>query len=236
MAKYQLSNIDMTEFYKKLTRWYSEWPAVLVMDELENGGDILKHRLENGAEVIHLRRSENMLEVLEKEFDQPLFEWSEAISLENHKLSNKEVMAWQSTAWVLAELLDIPCPQIVFSSDVAAKGQSLVSEGLILMPDFTFEEFDQALLELAGDLRYCWQIKNKPEWIVRSKSEDADLYDDFNIDKEAFSVMVIEAVLNAPIAFSDERFGETCREYMEEMDVEIDEDSLELIRSFLPLE
>ncbi len=47
--QYKLANIDMKDLYNTMIQYHMNWPEVIVVEEIEDGSDVLRKRMVNGT-------------------------------------------------------------------------------------------------------------------------------------------------------------------------------------------
>lgn len=178
---YELVNIDMRDLYIDIICNGVECPEVIVVKELEDGSIIQRRIMENGNCIYYLKYADDMYDVLISELKNGNANEVECLPFENHELTNEEVMKWIACTTTIADMLDVGCPQIMFTpfEDAGVFG----GEGLLVLsgtnpekPYFEIETF----VCIAHELRHEWQHKYHPAWFkdyVQVESEmDMDKY------------------------------------------------------------
>ena len=192
--QYTLSNLDMKDFYKELMLWGLDCPEVILVEEIEDGSDILRREMENGNHLIYLKNTENKLDVLKKELELKEAKVVPAFSFENHNWTNKEVYIWIFVACEIAGLLNIKCPQIIFTAFEDAG--NACGEGMLCLPNKN-SDFQSSMVEMflciAHELRHEWQHINHPDWsegyvhVESEKDLEAYINHRTEIDAEAYA-------------------------------------------------
>lgn len=213
--QYKISNIDMKEFYNEMICCHTNWPAVVVMDELEDESNILRREMKNGNQIIYLKHADDMFTVLQNELELNEADVVPALPLENHDLENEELMTWIACAVEIANLLSVKCPQIFFTSFEDAFIAS--GEGVIFLPaKKPYGKFNviENFLCIAHELRHEWQHVNHPDWFegyVHVTDEhdkgqmDAYLEHRTEVDAEAYARKLASQVFDIPLFVYGER-------------------------------
>lgn len=207
--QYHLSNLDMKDFYNDMLCSHMNCPAVIVMDELEDGSNILRREMENGNQLIYLKNADNMFTVFKNELALNKATVVPALPFENHNLENEDLMTWIACAVEIADLLSVKCPQIIFTPFENAANAA--GEGVIFIP--AKEPSGKLnILEnfvcIAHELRHEWQHVNHPDWfegyvhVEGQTSEDqmdAYLNHRTEIDAEAYARKLAGMVFDVPL-------------------------------------
>ena len=212
--QYSFPNIDMKELYQKMLSSGKEWPEVIVVNEIEDGSEILINEIGNGNCIIYLKYNPNierMFACLTNYIETGIARKIPAVQFERHRLSNEEVMIWISCACKIANLLNVRCPQILFIPMEDAMNST--ESGVMFLPDLKpYDRFNIILMfiNIAHEFRHEWQHVNHPEWfegyVIVESENDLDAY--FNhkteIDAEAYARKLAGNVFD--IHFNQEDF------------------------------
>ena len=125
----KLSNIDMKDLYRELLCNYDQVPEILVFDELEDGCNISCHLMLNGRYIYHLKNDSSMIDTLLNQIDTPSCKTKMAFPFEYHRMEGQDIAKWIACACKISDILNIRCPQIMFSYDEDAG--NFVGEGLL---------------------------------------------------------------------------------------------------------
>lgn len=207
--QYNVSNLDMTDFYNDMLCCHMNWPAVIVMEELEDGSNILRREMENGNHIIFLKHSDNMLSVLQNELAINQAKVVPALPPEIHDLENEEIMTWIACVVKIAEILSIRCPQIIFTQveDAGATDDG----GVMFIPakkPYGKLNVLENFVSIAHELRHEWQRFNHPDWFEGyvhvedpTSEEQMEAYRNHRteIDAEAFARKLAGMVFDLPL-------------------------------------
>lgn len=233
--KYELVNIDMRDLYTDIICDCVDCPEIIVVKELEDDSNIQRRIMENGNYIYYLKYADDMYDILMKELENGNANEVECFPFENHELTNEEVMKWISCATTIADMLDVRCPQIIFTPFEDAGNFS--GEGLIILsgintenPYFEIETF----VSIAHELRHEWQHKHHPSWFkdyVRVDSEE-DMNDYLNhkteIDAEAYARKIAGVVFGIDLfKGGDKKIMKKMKNVAEKIDVSVSEEDKE---------
>lgn len=242
--QYRLSNIDMKDFYEDMLCCLKECPEVIVFEELEDGSKVLRRQMDNGNHLIYLKKDENMFETLVEELLMEMANVVPAFPFENHGLSDKDTMIWIACACKIAELLNVRCPQIIFTSFEDAGNAA--GQGMLCLPDLKpcdFNNIVEMFICIAHELRHEWQYVNHPDWregyvhVQTDDDMDAYLNHRTEIDAEAYARKFTGIVFGLDLLEND---GTKLRKKLinraKEIDISIKIDSARYILGILGLE
>lgn len=206
--QYNVSNLDMKDFYTAMLNSHMNCPAVIIMEELEDGTNILRREMENGKQLIFLRKSDNMFSVLQNELAINQANVVPALPPESHDLENEEIMTWIACIVKISEILSTGCPQVIFAR---VEGAAVSDDGgVMFLPARKpygklniLEEF----VSIAHELRHEWQRLKHPDWfegyvhVEDPTSEQMEAYRNHRteIDAEAFARKLAGMVFDVPL-------------------------------------
>lgn len=241
--QYNVSNLDMKDFYTAMLNSHMNFPAVIVMEELEDGSNILRREMENGNHIIFLKHSDNMFSVLQNELAINQANVVPALPPESHDLESEEIMTWIACVVKIAEILSISCPQVIF----AQVEDAAVSEdgGVMFLPARKpygklniLEEF----VSIAHELRHEWQRLNHPDWFEGyvqvedpTSEEQMEAYRNHRteIDAEAFARKLAGMVFDVPL------FGGKAEKLLsraQEIKINISEEQIEYLSELFDID
>lgn len=237
----KLSNIDMKPLYREILCYYDEFPEFIVLDELEDGSLINCRLLLSGRYIYYLKNDPNMAKTFMHELKDPSCKVFRGESFENHCMEGSDIAKWTSFTCVVADLLNIRCPQIIFTKDRDAGNAA--GEGLMIIPD-SYSDIDLFVC-IAHELRHEWQIVNHPKWnddYIQVNSAD-DLSSYYNhiseIDAEAFARKLASIVFDMDILNVDLHNGENKKAIIKraaEITIDLSDDVLEYLYGFVDIE
>ena len=235
---YHPSNLDMKDFYNEMMCYNMNWPAVIVMDELEDGSNILRREMENGNQIIYLKKADNMFTVLQNELALNEAKVVSAFPFENHDLEKIELMTWIYCATEIADLLSIRCPQVIFTTFEDAGFAS--DAGLLVLPakkPYGKLNVIETFVCIAHELRHAWQHVNHPKWFdgyvqvedeTNKEQMEAYINHRTEIDAEAYARKLAEIVFGVSLFRGDEpKKIEKLLSRAQEINIDISEEQIE---------
>lgn len=242
--QYELANIDMKDLYTEMLCYGENWPEVIVVKEIEDGSKVLRRKMVNGNDLIYLKNNENMFDTLCKELEMHEAKVVPAMPFENHNLSNEELMTWISCACEIADLLDIRCPQIIFTPFKDAGNAS--GQGMLSLPDtkpYGKLNIVEMFVCIAHELRHEWQHENHPEWfdeyVQVESDEDMDAYLNHKteIDAETYARKLAGMVFDLQLLVHENpKLMDKLINRANEIDIPISEDIIEFFMSIFDVE
>jgi len=225
----------MRDFYDNILYYYRSCPGVIIVDEIEDGSEILRIRMENGKYLIYLKNSENMFDVLDEELGAYKARVVDALPFQNHNWLYIEVRQWMACTYRIADLLNIKCPQIIFTP--FEDGGNPGGKGAIFLPcedrnaDRT-ENITNMVLCIAHELRHILQQEHHPEWfegyVHVESDEDMEAYLNHRteIDAEAYARKLAEMALGVSLFSDGEKITKKLKNRAKKIDIPISEDDL----------
>lgn len=232
---YELSDIDMRDFYTEILYRHESIPAFIILEETEDGSEILRGRMTNGNEIIYLKNSENMFNILDEELETKKAGVVDAPSFQDYDWSEKEVGNWMLCTCKIADLLNIRCPQIIFTP--FEDGGNAGGKGAIFLPnkDQNADEMvniGETFLSIAHELRHIWQHKHHPEWfkgyVHVESDEDMEAYLNHRteIDAEAYARKLAEMVLGVSLFSDGKKITKKLKNRAKEIDILLSGDDI----------
>lgn len=207
--QYKPSNMDMKKFYKEMIYCHRNWPAIIVMDELEDGSNILRREMANGNQIIYIKNADDMFTVLQNELEFNKANVVPALPFENHNLENEELMTWIACEVKIADLLSVKCPQIIFTP--SEDSYIAVEVGVLFLPakkPYGKRNIIENFVCIAHELRHEWQHANHPDWFEdyvhvedENDKEQMDAYIEHRteVDAEAYARELASQVFDIPL-------------------------------------
>lgn len=238
--QYNVSNLDMKDFYTSMLNSHMNFPAVIVMEELEDGSNILRREMENGKQLIFLRKSDNMFSVLQNELAINQANVVPALPPESHDLESEDIMIWIACIVKISEILSTGCPQVIFAR---VEGAAVSDDGgVMFLPARKpygklniLEEF----VSIAHELRHEWQRLNHPDWfegyVHPTSEEQMEAYRNHRteIDAEAFARKLAGMVFDVPL------FGGKAEKLLsraQEIKINISEEQIEYLAELFDID
>lgn len=242
--QYTLSNIDMKELYNNIICSDLDCPEVILVEEIEDGSNIMRKKMTNGNHLIYIKNDENIFDTLQKELVKEKANVVTALPFENHNLTNEELMIWISCACEIANLLKVRCPQLIFTPFEDAANAS--GEGLLCLPDkkpYGKLNVIEMFVCIAHELRHEWQHVKHPDWsegyVHVESEEDMEAYLNHRteIDAEAYARKLAEKVFGFRLfAGGKTDFMKKLRRRANEIDIIISEDTIEYFRALFDVD
>ncbi len=183
------SGRDMKVIYRGLYSMFPNgFPEILIFDKLENDVPLMVQPLPNGNRIYYLKNDtdEAILQILSKELRNPTCDVNPKFPYVHHNMSEYRIAEWVVSACYIADTLNIPMNQIVFSSE--ALFSSCTPNKCILISDRLDSE--NMLATIAHELRHVWQETHNSEWLKNYKclesGIDAYVSQMAEVDAEAF--------------------------------------------------
>lgn len=189
-------NRDMKKLYKRVLENFGGFPMFLIMDELEDGSNLLAKRLANGRTLFYVRNAsdDDVVNVLLDALKTRNYNEFPSLSFENCYLELYKIVKWMQCICCVADILEVDCPQVVFTHG----GDAGSSAGEILViPDELSDV--ETLIAIVHELRHVWQHKHHPEWtdeyVHPEDSLEGYLNQKAELDAEAFARRFVGRVL-----------------------------------------
>ncbi len=189
-------NRDMRNLYKRVIEDFGGFPMFLLMDELEDGSNLLVRRLENGRPLFYVKNTSdaNVIKEILKALKTKKYNEFPSLDFENSYLELFEIVKWMQCICCVADILDVDCPQVLFTHGEDAG----TSAGEILVIPDELPNID-TFIAIVHEFRHVWQHKHHPEWSDEYVHPEEDLEGYFNqkaeLDAEAFARRFVGRVL-----------------------------------------
>ena len=240
-----VSIMDMKEIYLKLIHEVGEeFPAVLIFDD--KPFDAMRFIMLNGNSVLYFNNCDGICEKIIEEIKKPHIQVEEAPDFMVHSMDDNDVAFLYACATVIAEALDIECPQVEFRDNTGGlHGQSVAERNWVSLQAVPAEALSMILHFMAHEFRHIWQYKYHPEYQQEYvKSEDSvDGYLDClpENDAEAFAHKIILDVFgideleeNKDYAGGNKELQNRIKKMRDE--IKIDEDAILKLRTLWGIE
>ena len=151
---------DMKPIYMGLHKRFPDgFPEVLVVEELENGENIVRIKFNDGRSVYYVKNDtdEAILERLIREIENPVCDNEPAFPTFYHTLNNRNVAKMCVFACYIADMLNIPLKQIIF---IESTENTLEYENF---PYIIGDNLENFRVVFPHEIRHSWQRKNRPD-------------------------------------------------------------------------
>lgn len=236
--KYELANVDMKEFYSNILCYYSRCPEIIAVKAIEDGSSIQRRLMDNGNSIFYIKHGENMFDILEEELRSETAQTVKCLQFEQHDFSDEDVLKWISIAITMSDILDVRCPNIVFTPFEDAGNAS--EQGMINLPGIKPYNPVELLVILAHEMRHEWQHANHPDWfkdyVYPESDEDLDNYLNHKteIDAEAYARKLAKTIFDVDLFNAGERsLMEKLKKRASKIGLTVSDDDLDYLRDTL---
>lgn len=179
MAKKNLpviSSIDMNEIYRKIISEVGKgFPEVLICENQPS--DMIRYEMSNGRSVLYVNNCDDVCEKIISEMKKPKAEKVVAPDVMIHSLEDEDVSLLCTTAVLISEMLEIPCPQMEFRDFLDGKyGQSVGEKNHVTLLAVPKEYLLAMVRYMAHEMRHLWQYKYHPEYNESYKKAEDGIY------------------------------------------------------------
>ena len=231
--QYKLSDIDMTNIYSEIICELEACPQIVVVEELENGQEVLRHRMTNGIDIIYLKNCKNILDNLFEELENPTAEVYPAATCENHNLDERTICVWYGVATALANSMNVKCPQLMFFHfKECDRENACTGGGMMLLPDLEVDKFIIMLVLQAHEFRHIYQEKTTPEWFegyiqgIDTEDENEYFMQKSEIDAEAYARKLAQLIWDIDLFIGGDEYMLALKEHSKELEINVDEDTM----------
>ena len=247
--QYEISCIDMAPIYRSLITecHIQEFPEILIFKKIENGEKVLRYTFDDERSVIFLKQSKRMLDVLVQELKEEKATTYPASENLFHPLSNANFSLLSTVCILISEMLDVPCPQLVYRQNQDGYGVSIAEINVICIrvADNSDDRILDSIRYMAHEIRHLWQYINRPEYFANSNRFDRTpeeyLMSEEENDAEAFANKLFYELTGVDTITANPGYASGNKEVIKkvrklEKDIDLDMGKIHVLRMLLGFE
>lgn len=245
---YKVSKIDMNKIYREVLiktereqHLQDDFPDILVLKN--QSSDVVRYEMPNGRSILGIKNCGNICKKILSEIRTPKAQKEDAPDIMIHSLDSENVSSLYCVAVLLSEMLEIPCPQIVFRElpeDLHSWAE--YEKNLVVLGTVPNEVSCMMIRFMAHELRHLWQHKYRPEYSEGYIKPEDSIEGYFNcmaeIDAEAWASRLCLEVLGEDDITDNEGYNMGNDEAKQKVlklrsELELDEAYLFILRKYI---